>query len=129
MSDEWLKWSWRHGGIDVDAYNSLEEAVKFAVHAADYGEESFAFIEGPDGVVDAAEVQRIWDEIERRQDEEYQARPKATHGIKLVAPDGTEAEGRKAWYSTYRDRESADADATALRERFGDRVKVVSIPD
>lgn len=122
----WIKWSWRHYVMHMDDYPSFEAAVEAAVYASDCGDEAFACIEGPDGVVSQEDVDARWHEIDERNAARWRAEAQAqspmTHRVELDAP--VKDARSTVTLSWHRSAAEAEAAAEPLRARFGDRVRV-----
>ena len=124
----WLKWAYRYSTLEVDDFNSLEEAVTAGHYASEAGTEALQCYEGPDGIVDTALVAAIEEQLEAQEDHGSVA-PKPTHKVVLSAPFDTDRYGSRTvgvveWaYSAA----EAERKARPYREQFGNRAHVVEI--
>lgn len=118
-----LKWAHRYGNLEVEDFDSVDEAVRAAAYASGAGEESLVGVEVvyEDGRTE--QVEDVWDRI-REVDKEHEADiaelPPTVAAVDLKSPGGE-------WgaFRFFSDRADADRDAEELRETFGaDRVRV-----
>lgn len=117
-----LKWAWRYGVLDVDDFDSIDEAVRSAVWASGASEESFAGIEVvyEDGRTEVVDVAEQWRKVEQEEEEERASYPPTKARLDLRSQ-----QGQWALFRTFADAADAERDAAELRDIFGaDRVRV-----
>ena len=122
----WLVWMWQHYSLSLESFETRDAAMEWAEYVQDRGEGSLMAVEGPEGVVSAAEW-AAWSaprrEAEKQAREAEKPRP---HLVWLLAPSEG-AWSPVGWHETVAE---AQADAAGWRVRLGDeRVKVATLPD
>lgn len=126
-----IKWAWRYHALDATFFDSIEDAVLAAEHAADAGEEALDCIEviesGVSRVLTDDEYHAIVDLIEASERHATETAPKAIVVLRLASPNG------KDWttYQGFADIQAAEKEANRYRQMLGaQRVRVdpVTVP-
>lgn len=119
-----LKWAWVYGSLHVEEFDSLDEAVRSAVYAAEAGDESLDYIEviDDDGTStrherDSAVVRAVEEQQHEMDRAAYEAAPAVTHRIRAA-----NADGKEATISSFTDRGKAALELERLRPLLGGRV-------
>lgn len=114
-----IKWAWRHYVMTFDEFDTLDEAVRSALYAADYGDESLQCIEvieddGTRVVYDRAAVSEMWLPLEEAERAEMAARPATVVVLDLRSPSGDWSPHRG-----FADERAAEQEAERLRAILG----------
>jgi hypothetical protein len=124
MDRPWLKWSWHYGELQVDEFESRDDALLDAWTAGDAGAESLECIEAPGGtLVPGDEVMAYFIAKSDEAWERAEQQPTNTHRVLLESPN-SKGRGVVGWYPSA---EAAEAKAAAMRQLYGDRVRVERI--
>lgn len=85
-----LLFVWRHGVLDVDRYDSVEQAVRVGVGISDAGHGAPHGVQDGDHWItpDDDEWTRLRREEWAKQDAAYDRPPPATHVVEVPTPDG-----------------------------------------
>lgn len=92
----YIMWYWRYHALDFSIHDNLDDAINDARWGSDHGELAFDSIEvfedGVGTVLDRDEVMARWREMERAEEDEYEAKqaaaPVSTAVICLLTPEG-----------------------------------------
>ena len=117
-----IKWAYVYGSLDVEIFDTLNEAADMAEGASEYGSESLLYIEHDGDLYDIN-----W--VDDRADAKRAARPTppppppVTHHVEVKSPDA-----KWVRYDGYRSEEATHRDVAELLEALGaDRVRIVAV--
>jgi hypothetical protein len=127
MSETALKWAWRYGRLQVEAFDSLDDAIAAAGYASDDGQEAIDCVEVwcDDGYrrISGTEVLEMWRTDPDNEANQEPGSPPST-AVVIQHPDLKDS-GRE-WFW---DEDEAALRFGDLRRLLGDRVSVEPAPD
>lgn len=118
-----IKWAWRYRTLDIEVYDSINDAVEAAEGAEDAGVESLDCLEVvyggvPNRIISAEEVRGMW----RERRGPYIPAPAATTRVSVVHPTKSVRSS-----DLFVDSTKAEEWAGQLKSLVGDRVTVESL--
>lgn len=85
--DKWLVWMWQHYSLNVETFDSREDALNWAEDTQDQGDGSLHAIEGPTGILPDAELEAWQATRDAAVEAARVAAPKYYFVVEVLAPE------------------------------------------